>query len=60
VSQFARSHPELFEQGIGYAEAHSDLADMDERREHCFTCGYTPTEPYGCGCDAPGADKEER
>jgi virulence-associated protein VapD len=36
MSQYARNNPELYEQGIDWLDAHSDLADMEKFEEKGF------------------------
>jgi hypothetical protein len=60
MSQWAREHPELYDAGHTYLDAHTDLADMDDDTgRRCGICGHFHDPLHGCGCDAPGADKDE-
>lgn len=61
MSQWARNNPELYEQGVDWLDAHSDLADREKQREKvnqfwkdgkacCPYCGVGLDEEHKPGC----------
>lgn len=49
MSQWAREHPELYEQGVTYLDAHSDHADWWDKTDDAVRRPQRPAESETLG-----------